>query len=363
MQRWVSRKFLNVTFLLLVFSTSCNSLVAQLGASEQSNNFLDVKLVSFNILPAEPGYIFLDFQLLIENHSRDIWANFPRSLVFKNYISTSEGYEYDREFQYSVDQSIMDIREHGFRGEILGQYDGIDKTVDPSLPLLPPGFQTLVTRERWKVSEFITDPILHITLEANNKKMYYELPLNDNNLAPYPHTPFVGNISWSEYKSKYSSTVNALDKGESRNFDFGSLNFLGFEKGPQGHLENYLIFQMEITNASKGYPLSFHSDLDGYLVDGSVGFAGYTSHPIRDQLGYQIEAGPGQTVLAGWGFLIDEYKGLPDLHESDNWQVEYPFDYDLAQKPICMIAEVLEWSREDVGRLIPTAINLVACEP
>ena len=325
---------------------------------------IDIKLVSLDEEPTEPGYKYIDFQVLIRNISSDYWLNirdWPHS--YSSSITTAEGYQYDREYREIV--VYMDGNER--IGDI---YSTLSNVSTPTLYTLPPGFHTLVTRERWKISEFATEPLLNIKLELYDYKNKQEtnetsridiiyaidIPLSNANLVDYPKTPFIDNIAWEEYKQRFSSNaVNVLDVGDtSIPYDFGELTFNGIGIDQRLDFHN-LVVSFNFKNASLGYRLGLYWEY-GEFIDGGVGFRKRLMQPISNMEGFSTGVAPGQTEKLGWT-VVD------DTPETRNWKNAYPFDYDQWEKPFCILIQKLTWDREDMPSVSTTTdVNIVACQ-
>ena len=326
---------------------------------------IDIKLVSLNEESAEPGYKYIDFQVLIRNVSSNYWLNirdWPHS--YSSSITTAEGYQYDREYREIVlymdgDEEIADI------------YSPLTNIPTLTFYTLPPGFQTLVTRERWKISEFATEPLLNIELEVidyineleSNETTWVDIvypvdiSLSNKNVVDYPKTPFIENITWEEYKQRFSSNdVTTLDVSETSNtYDFGELTFFGI--GIDQRLDyNDLVVSFGFENASLGYMLGLNWDFLGIFIDGSIGFRKSLKSPISNIDGFSSTVAPGQNERIGW--TVSE-----DTRETRNWINDYPYEYDQWEKPFCVLIQKIKWDREDIPTTSTTTdVNIVACQ-
>lgn len=317
-------------------------------------------LLSYEESPRGDGTKTLTFQTVIQNTSQKDWIIIggPFSNPFSNEtITTGEEFNYDR---WSYRKCYTKYYNETYGEENERFFNEIDKSrAGISFNALPPGFQTLVCKEEWIISEFSTEPIKNITLNTNKGSADFSIPLSPDEVIPYIETPFVGNISWNEYKNHFDDYVNILDIGQSIEFEFGKFTFMGFHENLNQNNFNYMFLVFDVENASQGYKLDFDRSINGFVVDSSAGFSMNLRSMGNTEVGYFTSVNPGQTATITWSF------GRTDDHpnrDTMNFERPFPRNYQSLKNPICAVIPELVWGRDDVGYRTYTEINLVVCQ-
>lgn len=342
-------------------------------------DYLELRLIDLSEDPIEqPGYKLITYQMMLQNTSDSDWiilgsSGFGSS-VYGHVLTTAEDFKYNSNDSFHEAYRKCEIDNYSCEDGVknVSQFFG---TFVPSFEVIPPGTQTPFPREVWKISEFSTKPSLKLVLDIVEpeeertsdggtsilkyvKEYDAKISLTESNdIQAYPVTPFVGNLSWDEYYDRYSKKFNLLKIGDSREFEFGTMKFVGFhyDSDEQDYGDKGWYVDFAITNGSKGYGIDFGWEPgNGIWFDESAGFSGYIE---LERGGYNYQIGPGQTEIISWKL---EQKVIKN---SNNFEMpfteENPND---ATQLICAVFPWLNWDRPDIKQTrLETPTMLMAC--
>lgn len=291
-----------------------------------------VGFVSYEEKLSEPGSKLIEYQLLVQNISEDMWI--PLNYI-QEVISTAEGYRYERDYKHGYISSGGVVLAYRMRWNT-GLYP---------FPL-PPGFQTLLPLSVWQISEFASNPEVELSLGVDDFTHVFSIEFKPENQLANIETPFVDNISFSDYQKKYGSNANVLSLEQTATYSFGEITWKGFQFG--GKYDSFV--DLSIRNTSTGYPLYVSSIMSGSFIDGGMGYSLNLDYPVKDQ-----DINPSQEHLLRWQVILN-------IHNTQNFKLTYPYqDNTSMQSPVCIVVPSIYWQREDIGRRL-SEVNLIACQ-
>jgi hypothetical protein len=338
--------FLLISSLLLSCSKNDGSL--EMISENQNKEDFSIFLTKYEELPSDdPGYKLIEIQIALRNNTKDTWAEVDRYFTsFPVTLTSSDGFTYKSheyretcEYHESRERDSDDIRRVCSSG-ISGGGD-----FKPIYGIIPPGFQVLFVEEEWKVAEAVSNFTydLELPIYVGNEKQIYDftLELDNNNIQAYT-TPFINNMSWSDYKKWGVKNSLILNPGDSYSDDFGKLTFSNsfeLDKSVTGFYYAYM--DVEVQNASKAYELELKNPNATSCLIGPD----YTYGCLNNATADVIYVNPAQTA----SFRVDQM-----YHSYD---VNIP---ETVKFPTCFFAPDLKW--EINNEKYEKEFNLIICE-